>query len=122
MSARRASIDKLCWIAEVGDRQSRHVLHGEVGPAVLAGAGIDHAGDVGMIHERERLALGLEAAHDLPGVHPDLDDLERDQPSNRRPLFGEIHHAHAAFSERTDDLIGPYLVWQRLEFRVDGGL
>ncbi len=31
-----------------------------------------------MIHQRQRLALGLEPGDDLTRVHPELDDLERD--------------------------------------------
>ena len=42
------------------------------------GAGVEHPGDAGVVHQREGLALGLEAGHDLLGVHARLDDLQGD--------------------------------------------
>ena len=36
-----------------------------------------------MIHHRQRLPLGLEAGDHLPGVHPQLDDLQRDLAADR---------------------------------------
>jgi hypothetical protein len=38
--------------------------------------GIEHLGDVGMIHHGQGLPIGLEAGDDRLGVHPQLDDLE----------------------------------------------
>jgi hypothetical protein len=35
-----------------------------------------------MVHERQGLALGLELRDHIPGVHPKLDDRERDPPCN----------------------------------------
>ena len=43
---------------------ARHQLHHEVGEALIGGAGVERAGDVGVIHHRERLPLALE-----PGEH-----------------------------------------------------
>ena len=39
-----------------------------------------------MIHHRQRLALGLEARHDLFRVHAQPDDLERHSPPLRMGL------------------------------------
>jgi hypothetical protein len=47
-----------------------------------------------MVHQRERLALGLEPRHHLRGVHPRLDDLERDLAPDRPGLFGQPDFAH----------------------------
>src|SRR5207247_8699377 len=41
-------------------------------------AGVEDLGDVGMIHQRQRLPLGFEAGDHLACVHPRLDDLQRD--------------------------------------------
>ena len=38
---------------------------------------VKHFGDVRMIHQRQRLSLGLEPRHHLVRVHAGLDDLER---------------------------------------------
>ena len=41
-------------------------LHDEVRPAGFGGAGVEDAGDVGVVHQRQGLPLGLEAGDDLP--------------------------------------------------------
>ena len=46
-------------------------------------AGVEHLGDVRMVHHRQRLPLGLEAGDDLPRVHARLDDLQRDPAADR---------------------------------------
>ncbi len=93
-------------VAVLGDRHALHVLHGEVGPAALGRPGVEHLGHARMVHHRQRLPLGLEAGHDLLGVHAVLDDLERDLASHRLGLLGEVDHAHAAFAETLQDAIG----------------
>ena len=45
----------------VGDRLARQVLHGEPRLAGLRRAGVEHAGDGGVLHARQGLALGVEA-------------------------------------------------------------
>jgi hypothetical protein len=74
--------------------------HDEVRPAPGGGAGVEHAGDVGVVHQGQRLPLYLEAGNDLPGVHPGLDDLERHQAFDRLGLPGHPHRAHAALADR----------------------
>ena len=49
----------------------------------VGGAAVEHLGDVGMVHERQRLPLGLEAGDDLPRVHARLDDLQRHLAADR---------------------------------------
>jgi hypothetical protein len=75
-------------------------FHDEVGPASPWRAGVEHLGDVRMIHHRQRLALGLEAGDDLLGVHAQLDDLERDAADDGFGLLGHVDHAHAAFAQQ----------------------
>ena len=58
-----------------------------------------------MIHQRQCLPLGIEAREDRPRVHAGTDQLEGDQSPEWRLLFGEIHHAHAAFAKLADDSI-----------------
>src|SRR5258705_295779 len=59
-------------VAEVRDRLPLHQLHHEVGPPQLGLAGVQHAGDVRVVREGERLPLLFEARHDRLGVHPQL--------------------------------------------------
>ena len=77
-SSSRSSVRELVLVAILGDLDAAHQFHHEVRPARFGRAGIEHLGDVGMVHHRQRLALRLEPGDDLPGVHAQLDDLERD--------------------------------------------
>ena len=63
-SSSRSGIGELLLVAVVGDRDAADQLHDEVGPARLGGAGVEDPGDVGMVHQRQGLPLGLE-----PGDH-----------------------------------------------------
>ena len=96
---------KVLAIAILGDGNALHVLHHEVGAAGLRRATIEHAGDVRMIHQGERLALSLEARDDLPRVHAGLDDLERDSLVVITTMLRQVHHSHAAFAEFVEELV-----------------
>ncbi len=52
-----------------------------------------------MIHHGQRLAFRLEPRDDGLGVHPELDDLERDASANRFLLLGHVNDATAAFAD-----------------------
>ena len=91
-------------IAILRDRQPGHVLHHEVRLALRRRPGVEHLGDGGMIHDRQRLPLRLEALHDRLVVHPGLDQLQRDLPPHRRGLFGQPDLPHAAFAKLADEL------------------
>ena len=56
---------ELVLVAVLGDPDAAHQFHDEVGPARVGRAGVEHLGDVRMIHQRQRLPLGLEAGDDL---------------------------------------------------------
>ena len=64
-------------VAIVRERDALDELHHEERPAGLGGAGVEHPGDVGMVHQRQGLPLGLESGQHGPRVHPGLDHLER---------------------------------------------
>ena len=90
---------KSVLIAEIGDLHAPHQFHDEVRPAGLGGTGIEHFGDVRMVHQRQCLPLRFETGDDLFGVHAELDDLERHAPADRLFLFGHIDDAAAAFAD-----------------------
>ena len=94
------------FVAVLRDRHAFDQLHDEVRPAAVGRAGIQHFGDIRMVHHRHGLPLGLEAGDHLPRVHPRLDDLERDRPLNRLGLLGHEHDAHAAFADLLQQLVG----------------
>ena len=53
-------------VAKPGDGDALDQLHDEVGPAVVGGAGVEDLGDVGVVHQGQRLAFGPEAGEHLP--------------------------------------------------------
>ncbi len=80
------------------------------GPTVDFGNGIEDAGNVGMIHEREDSPLGLEAGDYFAGIHAELDDFEGDLAVDGLLLFGEVNDAHAALAQDADGFVGAKLI------------
>jgi hypothetical protein len=72
-------------------------FHG-AGPrrACTSRCGIEHLREVRMVHECQRLPLGLEAGDDLPRVHPRLDNLEGHLALDGGGLLGNEDDAEAA--------------------------
>ena len=95
-------------VAVLGDGHAVDQFHDEVRPAVLGGAAIEDAGDVDMVHEGQRLALGLEAGDDLAAVHTRLDDLEGDLAPDRVSLLGHEDHTHAALADLLKEPVRTY--------------
>ena len=54
-----------CLVAVLGDRDALDQLHHEERPAAVGRAGVEHAGDVRVVHQRQGLPLGLEPGDDL---------------------------------------------------------
>ena len=105
-------------IAILGDPGPPDQFHHEVRPAALGRPGIVDLGDVRVIHHRQGLAFGLEPRHDLPGVHPQLDDLQRHPPPDRLLLLGHVDRPETAFADLLQQLVtadhGPGTFCQRL--------
>ena len=57
---------EIVLVAVIGDADAAHQFHHEVRPARFGRARIQHLGDVGMIHHRQRLPFRLEPGDDLP--------------------------------------------------------
>jgi hypothetical protein len=96
---------KLVLVAILGDRHALNQFHDKIGPAAIGGAAIEHLGDVGVVHQSQGLALGLEAGDDVAGVHAQLDDLKGDLAADRFLLLSHIHHAHAALANLLQQLV-----------------
>ena len=60
-----------------------------------------------MIHDRQRLPLGLEAGHHLLGVHARLEDLQRDLATDRLLLLGHEDDAETTLANLLQQLVGP---------------
>ena len=97
---------ELVAVAVLGDRDALDQLHDEVGPAGVGRAGVEDLGDVGVVHQRQGLPLGLEAGDHLVGVHARLDDLEGDLAADGLLLLGHEDDAHAAFADLLQQLVG----------------
>jgi hypothetical protein len=92
-------------VAVIRDLDAPHQFHDEIRPAGFRRAGVQHLGNVRMIHQSQRLPLGLESSDDTLGVHTQFDDLERDPAANGFLLFGHIHHTAAAFADLLQKLV-----------------
>ena len=96
---------KLILVAVVRDGHAPDQFHHEVWPAALGGPRVQHPGDVRMIHQRQRLALGLKPGDDLASVHPRLDNLEGDLAMHRLFLLRHEHPAKAPFADFLQQLV-----------------
>ena len=92
-------------VAIFGERNAFDQLHHEERPALLGRAGVENLGDIGVIHQRQRLPLGLEPRQDGPGIHARLDQLERNLPLDRLGLLGQVDAAHAPFADLLAELV-----------------
>ena len=66
-------------ITVLRDRHALDVFHDEKRPAAVGDAGIEHPGDVRMIHDGEGLPLGVESGQNVAAVHAGLDQLDGDR-------------------------------------------
>ncbi len=92
--------------AEGGDGRASDVLHDEVRMAGGHHAAVVDAGDIGVLHEGEGLAFGLETREDAAGVHAGLDEFDGDVPMQGGLLFGEEDGAVAAFANELENGVG----------------
>ena len=97
-------------VTVVGDANALDQFHGKEGSARLGSAGIEHFGDVRMVHEGEPLTLGFEASDHLPCVHAQFDDLEGDAPADRLGLLGHVNDAAAALADLLQEFVPPDMV------------
>ena len=119
---------QLVSVAELGDRHAVHQLHHEVRPARVGGAGVEHLGDVLVVHQRQRLALGLEAGDHLARVDARLDHLERDLAADGVLLLGHVDDAEPALADALQELVAAddradaLGRWRKVKRRVDAWL
>ena len=92
-------------VAVIRDANSPNQFHREKGPARISRAGVEHLGNVGMIHHGQRLPLGLEPGDHLLGVHAQLDDLERHTPADRLGLLRDIDYTTTTFTDPLQQLV-----------------
>jgi len=111
-------------VAVVGDFEAANQFHDEIRTAIIRRPGVEHFGDVGMVHQGESLALGLEARNDALGTHPQLDDFEGDAAADRLLLLCHVNRPTAAFADLLEQLVTPDAVARAFGDggNLDGGL
>ena len=92
-------------VAILGDRHALDVFHHEIGPARFGQPAVQNLGDIGVVHERQRLALGLEASQDAPRIHSGLDEFEGDLAANGGRLLGRPDGPHAPLADLLEQLV-----------------
>src|SRR5690349_12818504 len=92
-------------VAIIGDRYSADQFHRETWPSIVRCAGVEDAGDVGMIHHRQRLTLRFKSCNDRAAVGPQFDNLQRNFATDRLELAGAVDDAPAAFPEPLNDAV-----------------
>jgi hypothetical protein len=97
-------------VAVVRDRDAGDVLHHEVRVTEPGDAGVEDLGNVRVVHQRQRLTLGLESCEYLAGVHAGFDQLEGDGASDGRELLRRPDLAHAPGTDPFLKPVGAYAV------------
>src|SRR5262245_2125808 len=95
-------------IGVIRNPQSGHEFYDEKGPARFGSSCVEHASNVRVIHHCQGLALGFEARDHRLGVHPQLNNFERDSPPHRLLLFREVDDSATAFADPLDQTITAY--------------
>ena len=113
---------EVAFIAILGDGDALNQLHHEVGPAGVGGAGVQHLGDVAVVHQGQGLLFCLEAGNDLRLSMPAFRILSATAPPHRLLLLGQEHHAKTAFADLLQQLVGANLGTSLLgDWRIDFG-
>ena len=92
-------------IAVLGERHALHQFHDEERLAGWGDAAVVDAGDVRVVHQRQRLPLGVEPGQHAPRIHPRLDQLQRHLTLDRFGLLGQVDRAHAALADHLDQRV-----------------
>ena len=92
-------------VTEGGDGDAADQLHHEIGTARIGGPGIQHMGDMRVVHERQRLPFGLEAGHHLLAIHAWLEHLERHLTADALLLLRHEDDAEAALANLLQQLV-----------------
>ncbi len=92
--------------AILSNGQAVDQFHDEIEPACRCRARVQHAGYIGVVHQRQSLPLGLEAGHHLLAVHAGFDDLKRHHTADRMLLFGAVYHSHSTARDLLENSVG----------------
>src|SRR5581483_4634745 len=86
-------------LAVIRELLSDDQFHHEEGPARFGRSGVQHTGDIGMVHHRQGLALGLEARDNGLRIHAMFQDLERDLSLHWLLLLRYVHRRKTTLAD-----------------------
>jgi hypothetical protein len=92
-------------IAVFRDLDPADEFHDEVRTTRFRRPGIQHLGDVGVLHQRQCLPLGFKPRDHALRVHSRLDDFQSDPPPDRLLLFRHVNHATSALTYLLEQLV-----------------
>ena len=92
-------------IAILGDRHAANKFHHKERTATLGDSSVVDLGNIGVIHQRNRLPFGFETGDDLLGIHPRFDDLQCHSSPDWFRLFRHVDDAHASFADLFQQLV-----------------
>src|SRR5260221_11945518 len=92
-------------VAVFRDLDPADEFHDEVWATGFGRPCIENLGDVGMVHQRQRLPLGFKPGDDALRVHSRLDDFQSDPSSNGCLLFSHVNHPASALTYLLEQLV-----------------
>ena len=81
-----------------------------VGEGALRCSRVKHFCDVRVVHHGQRLALSFESRNHAPGIHAQLDDLERHAPAERLLLLSHVHYSATSLADLLEELVASNFV------------
>ena len=89
-------------IAVCRQRNAGHVLHDKERTTVGRSPGVEHPGDILVLHQGEGLALGFESCDHFLRIHAELEDLERSTAAERALLLTQEDLTHSSFANELE--------------------
>src|SRR5262245_1164854 len=92
-------------VAVLGYGNALDQFHYKVRPARLRSTAVMNLGNIGMVHDRQRLSFSFEASDNLSRIHARLENLQRDFAPHRLSLVGQVNHAKSTFANLFQKLV-----------------
>jgi len=90
---------QIVLIAKARNGDAFDQFHHKIRTAGLSRTRVEDLGDVGMVHQCQRLSFRFEPGDDFLGIHAQFDDLERDAATHGFLLFGHVNNPTTAFAD-----------------------
>ena len=108
---------EMVFVAVLRNGYALYEFHNEIRATRGTRPCIEHLGNVGMVHHRQRLPLRVKSCNDIFVVHVGPDKLQGNAAFDGLRLFGHIDNAHAAFTDLLKQFVradlSPWIVDER---------